>query len=211
VWRFFGFDFSNSLVEITQSWFLSKYLKICLKFFGVLVKNWFEMWYSLKLMSPSLSISKAPKNCSVTSVLSRTLMFSSWASDSTSPIHFSMALRTCFGVSDWEKSLMSTLLPNSLNSLVILFPSYYSHGVKALISLTVIIPSSLSSINLMNDLVKFSSPKEYKKSLTDDVKKRCNGEEIEYNTCDKNCVFDHLDLELNYKCKNQIFWIIIKN
>jgi len=86
---------------------------------------------------------------------------------------------------------MSTLLPNSLNSLLILFPSYSSHGVKALISLTVTIPSSLSSINLMNDLVKFSSPENNDKNLTDDINERCDGEEVEDDTSDENGVFNH--------------------
>ena len=94
IWRFFGLDFSSSFFEMTQSWFLSKYLKICLRFLGVFFKNWLEIWYSLNLMVSSLSMSKVSKKWVVTSYLVSPLILESWASSSTSPTQPSMASRT---------------------------------------------------------------------------------------------------------------------
>lgn len=94
VWMNCGLEFFNSFSEILQSWFLSKYLNICLKFFGVFFKNWFEMWYSDHLIYLSLSISKASNIFVAISALEVALMVSSCESESTSPTHFSTELRT---------------------------------------------------------------------------------------------------------------------
>lgn len=91
---FFGFDFSSSFCEMTQSWFLSKYLKMDLRFFGVLFKNWLEMWYSENLMFSSLLMSKASKNLAEISPLGIAAMFLSWERVLTSPTHFSILFKT---------------------------------------------------------------------------------------------------------------------
>ena len=141
----FGLDFWSSFSVIFQSWFLSKKLNICLRFFGIFFKWWFTMLCSLNVIYLLSLISKASKNLVVTSSLLSSLIFFSWESSSIPDTHPEIELRTnfinknlpIFGDNSLARSSTSAFFANRLKAFLIFFPSYLGHGLKALISFAV--------------------------------------------------------------------------